>query len=607
MFWVTSGEGIVTYANPAFEAFVGRVPGTTTGLPLDQVFPSAFVEEYHRANVEVLTSGNSTQLIEQAKRADGSTGYFLVQKFPIKREFVQGSWQGLVAGHALDITESEGARERLDVATKTTGMGIYDVNLRDGSMTWSPAMFQHYGVKAGEFEPTLESIRALIHPEDLRMLNLEGCDYSPENSYFRQEFRIVQPSGNVRHIRAQGRVYFDAQGVMYRSLGTQYDITEEHEFSERFRNLAMIAELAKTAVVICDKERRIDWVNSAFEEMSGFGLEEVKGKRPNSFIFCRGCVSQEWRDMVMALARGKGFQGELLCCRKNGQRFWTELQVQPMRNTAGEITHYVAIGSDITERKIRQEETAHNDRLITIGRLASGVAHEINNPLNILMGAMNLFRDRLPSPEEFSKLRDRVLRSCDRIDSIVKGLRTFSRSDAQALVELDLGSFLGDTVAFFEPLLNKKKAKITLQVGEGPMKILGDSSRLQQVMANLITNALDATAGRAAPELMIRAFQEGQEAVLVVSDNGTGIAKENLSRVFDPFYTSKPAGQGTGLGLSICYGIVHAHSGQISVESEPGEGTSIYVRLPLAGSAEGRPGALSSSSSLSGLESGQQN
>jgi PAS domain S-box-containing protein len=358
--------------------------------------------------------------------------------------------------------------------------------------------------------------------------------------------------------------------------------------------------------VICDSERRIDWVNAAFEQMSGYGLDEVKGKCPESFIFGPSGSLPEWRDMRLALAEGRGFQGELLCNRKNGQQFWTELQVQPMRNNAGEITHYVSMGSDITERKIRQEEEAHNDRLKMIGRLASGVAHEINNPLTILMGAMNIFRDRHPSPEEFSRLRDRVLRAGDRIDSIVKGLRTFSRSDAQALVELDFCSFLKDTVAFFEPLLNKKKAKINLDLGKSPLMVHGDSSRLQQVMANLITNALDAMEGRAAPELIIRAFQEGHEAVLVVSDNGSGIEKENLNRVFDPFFTSKPPGQGTGLGLAICYGIVRDHSGQISVESEVGAGTSIFVRLPLAGLASDSSTALGASSAPSGLESGLQ-
>jgi signal transduction histidine kinase/HAMP domain-containing protein len=230
------------------------------------------------------------------------------------------------------------------------------------------------------------------------------------------------------------------------------------------------------------------------------------------------------------------------------------------------------------ERKVeeRTRQLLHAERLATIGTLASGVAHEINNPTTSIMLDAERLRDEALSDGEVREIAKEIVRQVERIQKITRSLLMFSRHAEIEAREVDLNQIIEESLAVLKPKL--KNVRVEKRLGKLP-SIRGDPAQLQQVFVNLILNAVQAMpkGGR----LTVETRREGGEAVALISDTGVGIPKEHLNRIFDPFFTTKKVGEGTGLGLSICLGIVERHNGKIRVKSKVGEGTTFTVCLPL--------------------------
>jgi signal transduction histidine kinase len=255
----------------------------------------------------------------------------------------------------------------------------------------------------------------------------------------------------------------------------------------------------------------------------------------------------------------------------------------------------VSIVRDITERKQLQEKLHAADRMASLGTLAAGVAHEINNPLSFMLSNLRFIGEELRalSAEGDGSLRERLkevqealeetLSGGDRVRDIVKDLKLFSRRDGERLGPVNLHAVL-DLCGNIARGQLKHRAHLVKDYGELP-PLHSSESRLGQLFLNLIVNAAQAIPDHGSAEsheVRITTRREGEDWVVVeVKDTGVGIAPEHLSRLFDPFFTTKPVGVGTGLGLSICHGIVAAMGGRIMVESELGRGSTFRVTLPL--------------------------
>ena len=242
------------------------------------------------------------------------------------------------------------------------------------------------------------------------------------------------------------------------------------------------------------------------------------------------------------------------------------------------------------ERQVEQRTAAllHAEKMAALGRMAGGVAHEINNPLGgILAFAQVLARD-LGRGGEHAEALDTIQTCATRCKNIVDNLLSFSRKPAceaggqlaiNEVVEVAMG------VARLHP--KAKDAQVELELGSGLPPVVGRASMLQQVLVNLLQNAFQAAAEE--PEVRIRTYCQDGEVIVAVGDRGSGIADDVLPHIFEPFYTTKETGQGTGLGLSICYGIVQEHGGRLEVDSRAGAGTTFFLRLPMAASGEEDP------------------
>ncbi len=270
-----------------------------------------------------------------------------------------------------------------------------------------------------------------------------------------------------------------------------------------------------------------------------------------------------------------------------------EVAVSPMLDSNKRTFRFLLLMRDVTREKEYQEQYQYSKKMATVGLLAAGVAHEINNPLTSISGFSEGLRRRLPrlrncldhTPEEgelladFNEYIETIIAECNRCHDIVKSLLTFSPRKKIVFVPVDLKTLVSDVLTLLRyRLKNVPQLKIELEFPPGIPMVRGNAAELKQVMLNIICNALDAIDpdGR----IQICAKKETRWVTLSVQDNGCGITLEKRDRIFDPFFTTKPVDKGTGIGLSTCYNIIKQHRGKIIVNSKENIGSIFKIKLP---------------------------
>lgn len=240
---------------------------------------------------------------------------------------------------------------------------------------------------------------------------------------------------------------------------------------------------------------------------------------------------------------------------------------------------------DITEQRAMERKMALNDKAQLFESLVGGIAHELNNKLAPVLGFSELMQGRLETLGGQDTLQSycaAISRSAQESVRIIRQLLQLSRPAAMELGRTDLGTILNESASIMRFRLRSANVELSLSIPEEPVWILADAPQIKQVLINLMINAVDAVEDVSLKELSVQVQPQGKWAALLVQDTGHGISPEQLGRIFDPFYTTKPVDRGTGLGLSVCLAIVRQHHGEISVTSMPGEGTLFQVLLPLA-------------------------
>jgi len=264
----------------------------------------------------------------------------------------------------------------------------------------------------------------------------------------------------------------------------------------------------------------------------------------------------------------------------------------PIRHPDAPESNILVFKRDVTREKEYQAKFFQAEKMATIGMLATGVAHEVNNPLTSIFGFAEGLRRRLPAlrekvpaqvMEDVEDYINTILRECRRCQDIVTTLLTFSHHKTVSFSPVSLNAVVEDTIKLLRSHLKQRnQAKITVRVDlcdHLPMAS-GDEHQIKQVMLNLLINAMDAITGPG--RIVITTFQSTPDAVcLSVADSGCGIPSEHLDKLFEPFFTTKRAGKGIGIGLSTCMSIVQKHQGEITVKSEPNQGATFTVKLPV--------------------------
>lgn len=271
-----------------------------------------------------------------------------------------------------------------------------------------------------------------------------------------------------------------------------------------------------------------------------------------------------------------------------------EVSVSPMTDSHGKIFRFILLMRDVTREKAFQESYYYSTKMATVGLLAAGVAHEINNPLTSIYGFSEGLKRRLPKLKhclenhpgteelaaDFDEYIDTIMTECNRCRDIVKNLLTFSPRKQIDFSRVNLKDMVTDVIKLLHFRLKQETGvAIELDIPADIPKIHGNAPEIKQVLLNIICNAIDAVEGQG--RLKIHVAVKKPWLVVSVRDDGYGIAEQDIQRIFDPFFTTKPIGKGTGIGLSTCYNIIQQHQGKIRIDSELGKGSVFHICFPL--------------------------
>ena len=362
-----------------------------------------------------------------------------------------------------------------------------------------------------------------------------------------------------------------------------------HESEAQARLLHHAIKNAGTGIVVADARRPqplITLCNPAFERLTGYAKAEVIGRHP-SFIEGPDTDPEASAEVRRALEEQRDCQVTLTAHRKDGQPFWNDLTLSTVRDAAGEVTHFLFLHTDITARKKAEDALHHAQKMQALGQLTGGIAHDFNNILAVILGFAGFVRDTLPEGDARRDDMMEVLGATEKGADLTRQLLTFSRRQPVARRPLEMN---GHVAGLLKMLRRSVGAHIGVEVVPSvrPAIVRMDPTQVDQVLLNLAANARDAMpdGGRLRVTIAHAAdrggpFPEGRCVRLVATDTGCGMNQATLSRVFEPLFTTKDVGKGTGLGLATCDTIVTDAGGTIRVESEPGQGTTFTIDLPV--------------------------
>jgi PAS domain S-box-containing protein len=358
------------------------------------------------------------------------------------------------------------------------------------------------------------------------------------------------------------------------------------------RTLLMTAiEQSGDGIMITDAQGAIQYVNPAFSRVSGYSREEALGKNPR--ILKSGIHDEAYyRKLWETILGGEIWQDEITNRRSDGSLFPEQMTITPVRDQRGEITHFIAITTEVTERKRLEQQLRQAQKMEAVGRLAGGVAHDFNNLLTIISGYGGLLIEHPSTIEPLRGYANEIRDASSRAASLTRQLLAFSRQQVLAPRVLALNAVVANIEKMLKRLIGEDINLVTC-LGESLWPVKADPGQLEQVLLNLAVNARDAmpnggvlTIETGNVEMDSTSAQAhfplspGPYVLLAFSDTGTGMDAETQARIFDPFFTTKEKGKGTGLGLATVYGIVKQSGGYIWVYSEVGKGTTFKIYLP---------------------------
>jgi len=537
----------------------------------------------------------------------GSTRLVVAEALPTARTEaleILNSTSNELAGLVRDLRqraqemacELQEETQLLNSAENLASIGWWEWDLRTGRNTWSDNLCRLYGLVPGSVQPSYQAWHDVVHPED-RPAALaavaEGLERQADLDF---EWRALRPDGSVRWLLSRACPQRNPEGEVVQYTGVVLDVTARREAEARLRTTEETFNRAFMAAPMLMTLSRVEdgtflEVNEQFCRVTGFRREECIGR---TSVDVGWLQAEDRAGLVADLAReGAARNREIIGRNRQGEKVHCLLSAEILEVGAERLL--LALAADITQlRRIEEEHRAlegqlnHLQRLETVGRLAGGVAHDMNNVLASIMAVGSLLQKRPADEQLVRRNADLLLQAAGRARELVKDLRDFSRKELESAQVLDLNELAAREMELLERT-TLKRIDLALDLDPQLPLLFGDPAAISNALMNLALNACDAMPNGGRLLFSTRRLGPGFVELEVV-DTGEGMPAEVLDRALEPFFTTKPAGKGTGLGLSQVYGTMKAHGGTVELRSRPGAGTRVALTFP-AWQPEGEPPA----------------
>lgn len=577
---VTGIGGVVEYANEAAQLLFAHRRSLRDQRLHELVAREE--QEQLRAYLERAASGDAVRAECSVARPDGDVRRVTVTMSPIRE-------QGFVSGLVVSFTDfTDEARARDEVASsnarfrdlvEVSGDAVWTVDRHGLFTSVNPATIALVGRSRSEMlgRPALP----LIAPED--QSTVAGHFRSVlGGGRERYQCHILRKDGS-RRLVAVANSPITVRGTVTGILGIVRDITDERTRSVAFERLerthTRLVDSAEDAIATIDEDGRFTSVNRALEKVSGKSRAELVGT--NFVEILRPSERADLWRLFAATLGGERQRREVRFTRPDGAQRVAAVLATPLVE-AGRVTGVLAVARDVTDERNLQEQIVRREKLAALGELVSGVAHEMNAPLQTILSHAQLIETEAAEGSETREAAGIVGAEARRAARIVGKLLTFARQNPAERLATDLNAVIEDTLELRRYPLRVQEIALQVDLDRDLPLTWADPFQLQQAILNILGNAEQAAVQQAGPRRIgVRTRRDGETAVIAITDSGPGIAPEHFPHIFNPFYTTKPRGSGTGLGLSIADGIVRDHGGTIRVQSEPGKGATFEVALPI--------------------------
>ncbi|HUB87853.1 MAG TPA: PAS domain S-box protein [Verrucomicrobiae bacterium] len=562
------------------------------GLSHYDVFPE--IPEHWREIHQRGLAGETLKAEEDLfPRADGTTVWLRWEVYPWKNA---GGEIGGIILFSEDITtrkraEDTLARERALLRTLIDNLPdcIYAKDADGRKILANPADLKNLhcqteaeaiGKTDFDFFPT--EVAEKFHADDQKVIHGE--------SVINREEYFLDEKGQQNWLLTSKLPLRDQDGKIIGLVGVGRDITDHKRAEEKIYEQAALLNYAPDAIWVMDLNERISYWNKGAERIFGWTAAEAIGKNPVELLF-HGKMTPQLQKCIQAVNERGEWTGELEAVAKDGKTVVIQERNCCIRDEQGRRKSLLIINTDITEKKKLETQFLRSQRMESLGALAGGIAHDLNNVLTPLLGSVQMLRDKITDADS-QKLLDTLETSVRRGANLVKQVLTFGRGVKGERIPVQPSAIVREVSQIIRETF-PKSVEFEVQPVAAPWAVIGDPTQLHQVLLNLCVNARDAMPHGGKLSICIENVRldeiysamnpqakPGPFVIIEVKDTGVGIPKEIQDRIFEPFFTTKEHGKGTGLGLSTTLGIIKSHGGFINCYSEPGKGSTFKVYLP---------------------------
>ncbi|MEH1942242.1 MAG: response regulator [Nostoc sp.] len=488
---------------------------------------------------------------------------------------------------------------RYQALIQASGQILFDWNLHTNEIKYGGNVERILGYSMPEMLGGLNRWLELIHPEDRNLFNQEINRVLSTKERFHLIFRICRKDGTYITVEDNGYIFLDSTGKVARMTGFVIDISEQQaalrdrkHAEQKIREQAALLDITTDAILVQDLVNQIQFWNKGAEHLYGWTAEEALNKNANQLLYRKQNFYQ-LKNIQKALAESGSWQGELHQVTKQGKEIVVASRWTLVNSDRGQAKSILIVNSDITEKKQLEAQFLRGQRMESLGTLASGIAHDLNNALTPVMMTVQLLEGKLldeKSQQWLAIMETNVQRAAD----LVKQVLWFSRGSVGNFKTLQVRDLISEIENIIKQTFSRA-IEIRIDVpGQNLWNIFGDATQVHQVLMNLCINARDAMPDGGILKISANNFwvdsqyarmnidaKVGSYVMISVCDTGTGINREIVDRIFEPFFTTKEVGKGTGLGLSTLLGIIKSHSGFVNVVTEVGKGTEFQVCFPV--------------------------